>query len=79
VHEQPWPERDEAAAADEVITLAAQFNERVRERLSVPVGLSAKDAQELALGSPKVQRHIAGKNVVKIVYVPDRLVNIVVE
>ena len=79
VHEQPWPEWDEAAAADEVITLVAQVNGKVRERLSVPVGLSAEDAQELALGSPKVQRYIAGKNVVKIVHVPDRLVNIVVE
>ncbi|KPL20749.1 MAG: hypothetical protein AMJ93_11165 [Anaerolineae bacterium SM23_84] len=79
VHNQPWPQWDEAAAADEVVTLVVQVNGKVRDRLSVPVGISEEQAQELALGSPKVQRHTANKSVVKIVYVPEQVINIVVK
>jgi leucyl-tRNA synthetase len=79
VHDQPWPEWDEAAAADEMVTLVVQVNAKVRERLSVPVGISEKEAQELALASPRVQRHIANKRLTKIVYVPDQLINLVVK
>jgi len=79
VHNQPWPEWDEAAAADEVVTLVVQVNGKVRDRLSVPVGISEKEAQELALASPRVQRHTANKGVIKIVYVPEKVINIVVK
>ncbi len=79
VHTQPWPEWDEAAAADEVITLVLQVNGKVRDRSTVPVGLDEAKATELALASPKIQRHMADKEVVKIVYVPDKLVNVVVK
>ncbi len=79
VHNQSWPQWDEAAAADELITLVVQVNGKLRERLTVPVGISEKEAQELAFGSPKVQRHVGDKSVVKIIYVPDKLINIVVK
>ncbi len=79
VHTQLWPEWDEAAAADEVITLVLQVNGKLRDRLTVAVGLDETKARELALTSPNVQRHMAGKEVVNIVYVPDRLVNVVVK
>jgi leucyl-tRNA synthetase len=78
VHNQPWPDWDEDAAADEVITLVVQVNGKLRDRMSVPVGISEEAATELALASPKVQRHIAEKRVAKIVFVPDQLVNVVV-
>jgi len=78
VHNQPWPEWDEAAAADEMITLVVQVNGRVRDRLLVPVGISEEEARKLACASPRIQRHTADKNVIKIIYVPDRLMNIVV-
>jgi len=79
VHNQPWPQWDEAAAADEMVTLVVQVNGKVRERLTVPVGISEEEARELAFSSPKVQRHVANKSVLKTVYVPDKLLNIVVE
>nr|MBC7243898.1 leucine--tRNA ligase [Chloroflexota bacterium] len=78
VHTQFWPAWDEAAAAEEMVTLVVQVNGKVRDRLSVPVGLSEERAQELALGSEKVQRYVANKNVVKVVYVRDELINLVV-
>ncbi len=79
VHTQPWPEWDEEAAADEMATLVVQVNGKVRDRLAVAVGTSEEEARDLALGSSKVQRHTAKKNVVKVIYVPDEVINIVVK
>jgi leucyl-tRNA synthetase len=79
VHQQAWPEWSEEVAADEVITLVVQVNGKLRERLEVPVGISEERAKELALASPGAQRHTAGKEMVKVIYVPGRLVNIVVK
>jgi leucyl-tRNA synthetase len=77
VHQQAWPEWSEELAADEVITLVVQVNGRLRDRLEVPVGLSEERAKELALASAGAQRHTAGKEIVKMIYVQGRLVNIV--
>ncbi|MGB9880463.1 MAG: class I tRNA ligase family protein, partial [Anaerolineae bacterium] len=79
VHTQSWPQWDEAAAAEEMVTLVVQVNGKVRDRLSVPVGLSEEEARELAFGSEKVQRYTAGKDIVKVIYVLDELINIVVQ
>jgi leucyl-tRNA synthetase len=79
VHSQTWPQWDEEATADEMVTLVVQVNGRVRDRLSVPVGTSEGEARRLALESPKVQRYTANKTVSKVVYVSDQLVNIVVK
>jgi leucyl-tRNA synthetase len=79
VHQQAWPEWSEELAADEVITLVVQVNGKVRDRLEVPVGISEERAKEMALDSPSAQRHTAGKEVVKVIYVQGRLVNIVVK
>ena len=77
VHTQSWPEWDESLAADETITLVVQVNGRLRDRIEVPVGIEEDTAKETALSSPKIQPHIQGKDVSKVIYVPGRLVNIV--
>jgi leucyl-tRNA synthetase len=76
VHNQPWPQWDEAAAADEMVTLVVQVNGKVRDRLSVPAGISEAEARNLAWASPKVQQHLAGKEA-KVIYVPEKLINLV--
>ncbi len=78
VHLQAWPRYDEELAADKVITLVVQVNGRVRARLQVPADISKDGARMAALASANVQKHVGGKQIVKIVYVPGRLVNIVV-
>jgi leucyl-tRNA synthetase len=75
---QPWPEYDPEIAKADAITLVVQVNGKVRERLSVRLGLSEEETRALALASPKVQAHIEGKSVRQVVVVPDRLVSIVV-
>jgi leucyl-tRNA synthetase len=77
VHQQSWPEYDEALAAEEVITLVVQVNGKLRDRLEVPVDISEEKAKELALTSDGALRHLEGLEVKRVIYVPGRLVNIV--
>ena len=79
IHNQDWPEWDEALAKDEEITLVVQVNGKLRDRMSVPVSISEEEALTLAFESQKVKAHIEGKEVVKRIYVPGKLVNIVVK
>ena len=78
VHQQRWPEYNPELTVEETITLVVQVNGKVRARVEVPADITEEAAKEAALAEPNVQRHIAGKEIRKIVYVPGRLVNIVV-
>ena len=78
VHNQMFPQWDEDLAAEDVITLVVQVNGRVRDKLQVPADIPEDEARRLALDSPKVQSHVNNKQVERTVYVPGRLVNVVV-
>ncbi|MBM3941705.1 MAG: leucine--tRNA ligase [SAR202 cluster bacterium] len=78
IHQQRFPQWDEELAAEETITLVVQVNGKVRDRIQAPAGISSEQAQELALASPKVRSFMQGKAVRQAVYVPGRLVNVVV-
>jgi leucyl-tRNA synthetase len=60
------------------VELVVQVNGRVRSRLTVRRGLPEREATERALADPDVQRHVDGSPVRKVIYVQDRLINIVV-
>ncbi|MFQ5811853.1 MAG: leucine--tRNA ligase [Anaerolineae bacterium] len=77
IHQQRWPTWSEELAAEEVFTLIVQVNGKLRDRLEVPVDISKEEAKELALASDGAQRHVAGLEVKRVIYVPGRLVNIV--
>ena len=78
IHQQSWPVADDEAVLEEEITLVVQVNGKVRERLIVSTNIDAENAKRLALTSENVQRHLDGKEPQKVIYVPGRLVNIVV-
>ncbi|MEW5868735.1 MAG: leucine--tRNA ligase [Chloroflexota bacterium] len=78
IHNQPWPEADEQAAAEEQITLVVQVNGKLRDRITVPVDIGEEQAKALALESEAVQRHLGGQTPRKVILVPGKLVNIVV-
>ncbi|HID88447.1 MAG TPA: leucine--tRNA ligase, partial [Anaerolineae bacterium] len=78
IHQQRWPEYNPDLIVEETITLVVQVNGKVRARVEVPADITEEAAREAALAESNVQRHIAGKEIRKIVYVPGRLVNIVV-
>jgi len=77
IHQRAWPEYDAEAAAEEKITLVVQVNGKVRDRVEVPADISEEEAKEKALATEGAQRHMDGRLPRKVLYVPGRLVNIV--
>ena len=78
IHLESWPQFSEELARDEQVTVVVQVNGKVRERLQVSAGTSEDEVRALALGSESVVRHIGDKPPKKIIYVPDKLLSIVV-
>jgi leucyl-tRNA synthetase len=78
IHQQGWPRWDEELAREEEITLVVQVNGKVRDRLQVPADIAEERAKELALASQRVRSHIDNKQVQRVIYVPGKLVNVVV-
>jgi leucyl-tRNA synthetase len=78
IHTQPWPQVDEEAAKEDMITLIIQVNGKLRDRILVEPGISDEEAQELALASEAVQQNLEDHPIRKIIVVPGRLVNIVI-
>jgi leucyl-tRNA synthetase len=79
VWEQPWPVADEAMLISDTVTLVVQVNGKLRDRIEAPAEASKEELLELAKASEKVARYLDGKEVVKEVVVPGKLVNLVVK
>jgi len=75
---EPWPKADEKWLVDESITLAVQVNGKVRTTISVPADASKDAILTAAKADGNVARHMEGKDIRREIYVPGRLVNIVV-
>jgi leucyl-tRNA synthetase len=73
----PWPEIDESARERDLITLVVQVNGKLRSRLELAPGSDQEQAMALALADANVTRHTDGKTVRKVIYIADRLLNIV--
>ena len=78
IFKQSWPEADEAALATDTATVVVQVNGKVRTSLQLPVGASQAEAQKAALAEANVQKFTDGKPVKKTIYVPDKILNLVV-
>ena len=78
VWERPWPEADPALLASDTVTLIVQVNGKLRDRIEAPAEAPQEQLLELARASEKVSAHLDGKEVVKEIVVPGKLVNLVV-
>ena len=78
IHNQSWPQVDEEATREDEIVLIVQVNGKVRDRVTVPADVSEADAKAAALAAEGAQRFMDGQQPRKVIYVPGRLVNIVV-
>jgi leucyl-tRNA synthetase len=78
VHQQPWPEYDAELARAERITMVVQVNGKVRERVEVDSGIPREEMEKVALGSARIRKLLEGKDVIKVIVVPGKLVNIVI-
>jgi len=74
----PWPKYDAGLAKEEEIEIPVQVNGKLRSRIVVSADVSEEDVRQRALADEKVQSFLAGKQVVKVIIVPGKLVNIVV-
>jgi leucyl-tRNA synthetase len=76
--DQAWPLADESVAREDELELAVQVNGKVRGRITVAREAGEDEVRRRALAEPKVAEHLAGREVVKLVVVPGRLVSVVV-
>ena len=74
-----WPEFDEAKCVDSTVEIAVQVNGKIRARINIAADITAEDAIALAKSDTAVANEINGKNIIKELYIPKRLVNIVVK
>ncbi|HVJ50166.1 leucine--tRNA ligase [Desulfitobacterium sp.] len=79
IHKQSWPQVDEAALVQDEVTVVLQVNGKLRERIQVPAEISAKELEQQVRNLPKLQEWTQGKEIVKVVIVPGKLVNLVVK
>ncbi len=75
--DEPWPVFDPAAAAEPKVTLVVQVGGKLRDRLAVNTGLTEATALEVAMRSEKVRAALNGRGPSKVIYVQDRLINLV--
>ena len=77
VWEQPWPQADEALLASETFELIVQLNGKLVDRVQAPAGVDDAEQERLAKASEKLAGRLNGKEIVKTIVVPGRLVNVV--
>jgi leucyl-tRNA synthetase len=78
VHQQNWPSFDPALTVEETVELAVQINGKVRDRIETAVDAEEEAVLELAMASERVRDAVGSKQVRKVIYVPGRILNIVV-
>lgn len=79
IHSQPWPQVDEAALVQDEVTVVLQVNGKVRERIQVPAQFSAQELENQVRNLPKLAEWTQGKEIVKVITVPGKLVNVVIK
>lgn len=78
IHNQSWPQYNSKLMKEEKITLIIQINGKVRDRIETEADISEKEARELALSREKIKKWIEGARIKKVIFVPEKLINIVI-
>lgn len=79
LEDQSWPSYDESALERDEVEIVVQINGKIKEKLMVDSKLDKKGLEEFVMSNENVINHIDGKNVIKVIPIPGRLVNIVVK
>lgn len=79
VHDQKWPEYDEKALVKDTIEIVVQINGRIKEKINIAGDSSKEEMEKIAVENDKIKALTEGKNIVKIIAVPNKLINIVVK
>lgn len=78
IHLQRWPDFDPALAAEQQITIVVQVNGKLRDRLQLPAGTGKDEAFAIAMASDSVRKWLEGKEPRHVIFVPEKLINLVV-
>ena len=78
IHKEKWLKYSEKLSKEDYFDLVVQVNGKFRAKVRASVGLTEKEAVALTLKDPSVEKYISGKNITKIVFVPNRLINLVI-
>jgi leucyl-tRNA synthetase len=76
--ESAWPKADPAWLTADTVEIVIQINGKLRSKVQMPPGSAKEALQKAALDDPKIKTHMTGFTVVKVIVVPDKLINIVV-
>ena len=79
IHKQRWPAWDPELAIDEEVTLVVQINGKVRDKLTVPASITEDEAKKIAFDQERIKSYTSGRDILKIIYVPGKLLNIVLK
>lgn len=79
IHQQQWPQYEEAATVQAEVEIVLQINGKVRDRIMIATGISREEMETAAKANARVQELTEGKTIVKMICVPDKLVNVVVK
>ena len=77
--QQKWVEYDESLCVENTVEIVVQVNGKIKAKLMVPIDGNKDEILEMAMKSDKVEESIKGKNIIKQIYVPNKLVNFVVK
>ncbi len=78
IHQSGWPAWDPELAHEEMVQLPVQINGKVRHVIDVAADISQDDVKDLVLGSPNLGHHLADKKIERIIYVPGKVINVVI-
>lgn len=79
VHDQQWPTYDESALVKDTVEIVVQINGKIKEKINIAGDSSKEEMEKIAVENDKIKALTEGKNVVKIIAVPNKLINIVVK
>jgi leucyl-tRNA synthetase len=79
IHNQSIPSFDPILIEDKTTTLVIQVNGKVRDTIEISVETKKEKAEKIALSSEKIQPYLLDQTIIKIIYIPDKLINIVIK
>jgi leucyl-tRNA synthetase len=76
---ESWPEYDEEKTKESVVTYAVSVNGKLRDKIEVEANTNSKEVEAIALSSSKIKAYTDGHQIVKVIVVPNKIVNIVIK
>jgi leucyl-tRNA synthetase len=78
IHNQSWPKHNPKLVKEDSITLIIQVNGKVRDKIEVEADISEEKTRDLAVSQKKIKNWVEGKEIKKVIFVPNKLINIVI-